>query len=89
MSEGWLIKEGILFIPQYVHQADSSLPHPFSIRHSLSAMDMREEDSPAIVPQGMGRSVNLGRELRAKPNSLCILKTLGGQVQCNPSFYRD
>jgi hypothetical protein len=75
MSEGWLIQEGIVFISQYLHQADSSLPHPFSIRHSLSAIDVREEDGPTIVPQGMGRNVNLGHELRAKLNSFCILNT--------------
>jgi hypothetical protein len=31
MSEGWLIQEGILFILQHLHQANLSLPHPFSI----------------------------------------------------------
>jgi hypothetical protein len=70
MSKGWLIQEGIVFISQYLHQAASSLPHPFSIRHSMSAMDVREEDGPTIVPQGMGRNVNLGHELRAKRISL-------------------
>jgi hypothetical protein len=75
MNEGWLIQEGIVFISQYLHQEDSSLPHPFSIRHSLSVMGMREEDGPTIVPQGMGRSVNLGRELRAKLNNFCIKNT--------------
>jgi hypothetical protein len=75
MSEGWLIQERIVFILQYLHQADSSLNHPFSIRHSLSAMDVRKEDGPTIVPQGKGHSVNLGRELRAKLNSFCILNT--------------
>jgi hypothetical protein len=87
MSEGWLIEEGIVFISQYQHQPDSSLPHPFSIRRSLSVMDVREEDGPSIVPQWIGRSVNLQRELRAKLNSFCILntgyETLGGQVQCS------
>jgi hypothetical protein len=46
MSEGWLIQEGIVFISHYLHQGDSSLPHPFSLRHSLSVMDVREEDGP-------------------------------------------
>jgi hypothetical protein len=41
MSEGWLIQKGILFISPYLHQADSSLSHSFSIRHSLLAMDVR------------------------------------------------
>jgi hypothetical protein len=36
-------------------------------------MDVREEDGPTIVTQGMGRSVNLGCELHAKLNSFCIL----------------
>jgi hypothetical protein len=49
--------------------------HPFSIRHSLSAMDVREEDGRTIIPQGMDRSVKLGHELRAKLNSFCILNT--------------
>jgi hypothetical protein len=64
-----------VFILQYLHQADWSLPHPFSIRHSLSTMNVREEDSPTIVPQGMGCSVNLARELCAKLNSFCNLNT--------------
>jgi hypothetical protein len=38
-------------------------------------MDVREEDGPTIVPQGMGRSVNLGRELCGKMNIFCILNT--------------
>jgi hypothetical protein len=73
MSEGWLIQEGIVFISQYLHQAYSLLPHPFSIQHSLSAMDVRQEDGSTVIPQGMGRSVNLGRELRAKTTNFCIL----------------
>jgi hypothetical protein len=75
MSEGWLIQEGIVFISQYLHQADSLLPHPFSIQPSLSAMDVREEDGPTIIPQGKGRSVKFGRELCAKLSSFCILNT--------------
>jgi hypothetical protein len=72
MSEWWLIQEGIVFISQYLHPEDLSLPHPFSIRHSLSAMDVREEDSLTIVPQGMGRNANLGRELRAELSSFLV-----------------
>jgi hypothetical protein len=36
-------------------------------------MDVREKDGPTIVTQGMGRNVNLRRELRVKLNSFCIL----------------
>jgi hypothetical protein len=64
MSEGWLIQEGIVFF--------SLLPHPLSIQHSLSTMDVRE-DGLTVVPQGMGHSVNLGRELHGKMNNFCIL----------------
>jgi hypothetical protein len=80
MNEGWLIREGIVFISQYLHQVDSSMPHPFSIRHSLSTMDMREEDGPTVVPQGMGRSVNLGRELRAKMNNFLYFELVGHET---------
>jgi hypothetical protein len=75
MNEGWLIQEGIVFISQYLHQVDSLLPHRFSIQHSLPAMDVREEDDPTIIPQEMGRNVNLGRELCAKLNNFCVLNT--------------
>jgi hypothetical protein len=57
MSKEWLIQEDIVFISQYLHQANLSPSHPFTIR------------------QGMGCSVNLGRELRAKMSSFCILNT--------------
>jgi hypothetical protein len=75
MSEGWLIQEGIVFISQYLHQADSSMPTPFCIRHLLSEMDVREEDGPTVVLQGMDHSVNLGRDLHAKINNFFILNT--------------
>ena len=75
LSEEWLIQEGIVFISQYLHQENSLLPHPFSIRHSLLEMDVRENDGPNVVPEGMGHNVNLGRELRAKMNNFCILNS--------------
>jgi hypothetical protein len=64
MCERWLIQEGLVFISQYLHEADSSLPHPFSISHSTSILEVKDGDGPTIVPQGKGRSVSLGRELR-------------------------
>jgi hypothetical protein len=73
MSEGWLIQEGLIFITQYLHEADSSLAHPFSIRHSMSVMDLKVQDGPTIVPQGMGRSLSLTWELQSKLNNFCIL----------------
>jgi hypothetical protein len=36
-------------------------------------MDVREQDGPTIVPQGMGCIVNLGREIHAKMNNFCIV----------------
>jgi hypothetical protein len=58
-----------------VHLGVSSPGRFVPIRHSLSAIDVREEDGPTIVQEGMGRNVNLGRELRAKLNNFCILNT--------------
>jgi hypothetical protein len=36
---------------------------------------VREDDGQTIVPQGMGVSINLGCERRAKLNRFCILNT--------------
>jgi hypothetical protein len=44
MCEGWLIQEGLVFILQYVHEADSLLPHPFSISRSASILEVKDED---------------------------------------------
>jgi hypothetical protein len=49
-----------VFISQYLNEADSSLPHPFSIKYLLLVMDVRVQDGPTVVPQGIGHSVNFG-----------------------------
>jgi hypothetical protein len=75
MCEGWLIQEGLVFISQYLHEADSSLPHPFSISHFASMLEVKDRDGPTIVPQGQGRSVSSARELRSKLNTFSTLNT--------------
>jgi hypothetical protein len=73
MCEGWLIQEGMVFMSQYLHEANSSLPQPVSISHSISVIDLKVIDGPTILSQGMGRSVSLRRELRSKLKGFCIL----------------
>jgi hypothetical protein len=65
----------LVFISQYLHEADSTLPHPFSISHFASLLEVKDGDGPTIVPQGQGRTVSLGQELRSKLNTFCILNT--------------
>jgi hypothetical protein len=65
----------LVFISQYLHEANSSLPHPFSINHFASLLEVKDRDRITIVPQGQSRSISLGQELHLKLNTFCILNT--------------
>jgi hypothetical protein len=52
MCKGWLIQEGLVFISQYLREADASLLHPFSISHFAPMLEVKDGDGPAIVPRG-------------------------------------
>ena len=69
MSEGWLIQEGLVFISQYLHDADPSLTH------MLSLSNLQDVKMESVVPQGNGITIQLDRDLHMRLNSFCILNT--------------
>lgn len=75
MSEGWLNQEILVFIAQYLYDADSSLLHPFSITNSKFGLDVRVQDGPIVVHQGLGRQLILDRDLHARLNKFFILNS--------------
>ena len=67
MAEGWLIREGIVFISQYLHHIDPLQQHTFSV---LNASEERLDDN---VPSGKGCTTLMSTDLHARINTLCIL----------------